>query len=65
MREKIQQWRERIREILTNDINVPDEIVRAIRIVPAGYYREPHLPGYKFWLSNLWFHCISSCLKYR
>ena len=57
---KIQQWSERIRESLTNDINVPDEIVRAIRIVPAGYYREPHLPGYKFWLSNLWFHCIST-----
>ena len=57
---KIQQWRERIRESLTNNINVPDEIVRAIRIVPAGHYREPHLPGYKFWLSNLWLHCISN-----
>ena len=57
---KIQLWRERIREILTKDINVPREIVEAIKIVPAGYYREPHLPGYNLWLSNLWLHCIGT-----
>ena len=59
-KEKIQQWRGKIREILTKDINVPDEIVRAIRIVPAGHYRESHLPGYKFWLSKLLLHCIGT-----
>ena len=59
-KKKIQQWRERIREILTKDINVPSEIVKAIRIVPAGYYKEPDLPGYKFWLSNLLLHCIGT-----
>ena len=55
---KIKQWQEKIQAILINEIKVSEEIVRAIRIIPAGYYRKPHLPGYKFWLSNLWFHCV-------
>ena len=55
---KIEQWRQKIREILTNEIKIPTEIVEAIRIVPAGSYRKPHLPGYRFWLSHLWFHCL-------
>ena len=57
---KIKQWQEKIQAILINEIKVSEEIVRAIRIVPAGYYRKPHLPGYKFWLSNLWLLCVGT-----
>ena len=59
-RSKIQQWREKIQEILTSEIRVPEEIVKTIRIVPAGYYKKPHLPDCRYWLSNLWFNCISA-----
>ena len=59
-KKKIQQWRERIREILTNDINVPNEIIKAIPTVPAGYYKDAHLPCYKFWFSKLFLHCMST-----
>ena len=55
---RIELWKAVIRDVLTRDIGVPGEIVQAIGIVPAGYYRMPHLPGYKFWLSNLWVHCL-------
>ena len=57
---KIEQWRQKIREILVKDINVQEEIVKAIRIVTAGHYRKPDLPCYKYWASNLWFHCLAT-----
>ena len=57
---KLQQWEKKIREILGEDIGVPEKIVKDIRIVPAGYYRMPHLPVCRFWLSNLWFHCVGT-----
>ena len=58
--QKIKQWKARIQAILINEIKVPKEIARVIRIVPAGHYRKPHLPGLKFWLSNLWFNCVET-----
>ena len=58
--EKLQQWEKKIREILGEDIKVPEKIVKISRIVPAGYYRMPHLPVCRFWLSNLWFHCVGT-----
>ena len=55
---KIQEWKDQIREILTEDIKVPKEIVQSIRIVPAGHARKPHLPGIEYWLTHLWFQCV-------
>ena len=57
--EKIQQWKEQVRTILEEDINVPAEIVRAIRVIPAAG-RKPHLPGCRYWLSVLWFTCVDT-----
>ena len=57
-RAKINEWEEQIKEILTEDIKVPITIVEAIKVVPAGHYKRPRLPGYGYWLSNLWFECI-------
>lgn len=56
----IKEWRDQIKAIMITDVKIPSEIVRSIRIVPAGHYLEPHIPGYKYWLSNLWFHCVNT-----
>ena len=56
---KVRDWEIGIKEILVEDIQVPEKIARNIDIVPAGY-KMLHLPGYPFWLSNLWFHCLST-----
>ena len=56
----LDKWRDAIREILIEDIEVSKEIVDNMRIVPAGHYKKPHLPGNKFWLSTLWFQCLGS-----
>ena len=57
-RAKIKEWEEQIKDILREDIKVPKKIVEAIKVVPAGHYKKPKLPGYGYWLSNLWFECI-------
>ncbi len=54
----IKEWRHQIKQILIKDIGIPSEIVESIHIVPAGHYLEPHIPGCRYWLSNLWFHCL-------
>ncbi len=55
---KVQEWQDQIRLILIDDIKVPKDIVQAIRIVPAGHARKPHLPGVEYWLTHLWFQCV-------
>lgn len=54
----ISQWINQIKNILIKDVKIPKEIVKSILIVPAGHYMEPHIPGCRYWLSNLWFHCV-------
>ena len=58
--DKIQSWEVQIKEILARDIQVPEAIVNRIKIVPAGHYEEPHLPGRPYWLSTLWWYCLGT-----
>lgn len=55
---KINEWREQIRDILIGDIQIPKDVVQAIRMVPTGHPRKPKLPGIDYWLTYLWFHCV-------
>ncbi len=57
---RIDEWKDQVREILIRDIKVPKQIVWAIRIVPAGHYRKPHLLNCEYWLSHLWFQCLAT-----
>ncbi len=57
---KLQEWKDQIVHILTHDVKIDRQVAEKIPIVPAGYYREPHLPVCKFWLSNLWFQCLAT-----
>ncbi|XP_064389613.1 uncharacterized protein LOC135337596 isoform X2 [Halichondria panicea] len=55
---EVQEWKDKIRLILIDDIKVPQKIVHGIRIVPAGHARRPNLPGIEYWLTHLWFQCV-------
>ncbi len=57
---KIKKWRDKIWEILIQDIQVPEDIVKAVKIVPAGHHKKPDLPGFPRWLSSLWIECITT-----
>ncbi len=57
---RLQEWKNQIVEILVVDVKMDRKFAEKIIIVPTGYYREPHLPVCKYWLSNLWFHCLAA-----
>ncbi len=58
--EILQKWNDQIRKIIQNDCSVPTEIAEKIEIVPAGHYKDIHLPVRKYWLSNLWRKCLNA-----
>ena len=60
---KVAQRTEQVLEILRREIRVPEEIIQKIKIVPAGHFRKPHLPGNRFWLSNFWLQCIDTIIS--
>lgn len=57
---KIQEWEDQIKEILIGDIEIEKCVVDTIKIIPAGHYRVAKLPGFGYWLSTLWFECVST-----
>ena len=57
-KEKIQDWEAAIKQSLIQDIAVPEKIVRAIKVIPAGSCKQPHFLAHRYWLSALWFHCL-------
>ncbi len=58
--EKLKEWKTQIKRVLIDHVKISQQAAENVIIVPAGYYRDPHLPGCKYWLSNLWFHCFAA-----
>ncbi len=56
--EQIKRWRKVIQEALRK-MKVDKKIVDSIVVVPAGHPNNP-LPGYKYWISNVWSQCLLS-----
>ncbi|XP_064403627.1 uncharacterized protein LOC135349078 [Halichondria panicea] len=50
---QLEKLREVIRVRLLEDIHLPKEVVDRIKIVPAGHYKKPSLPGIDNWQNNL------------
>ena len=51
--ERFQVWGKHLRVRLLEDIHLPKEVVDRIKIVPAGHYSKPSLPGIDNWQNNL------------
>ena len=58
--QEIKRWKQQITKVLIEDVQIPPHIAQAIRIVPAGHHRKPHVIGSQYWLSSLWFQCVST-----
>ncbi len=50
--ERIKEWKEKLHEALIRK-GVDKKIVKRIPVVPAGIASSLSLPGYKYWLSNM------------
>ena len=56
----LQEWKDQLVHILTQDVKIGQKAAEKIMIVPTGHYLEPDLPVCKYWLSNLWFYCFAA-----
>ena len=53
----IQQWESVLQNTLVQQAQVPHD-KSDVKVVPAGHHAHPHLPGHKFWMSNIWSTCV-------
>ena len=51
---QIDLWKEEVQKAL-QECGVEESVTKEIPVVPAGHIKRKHLPGQKYWLSNLWF----------
>lgn len=51
---RLQTWKEKLPEIVTQKLNISKKVAKSIPIVPAGYHKNVHLPGRRYWFSQFW-----------
>ena len=51
---RLQDWRDKLPELIERRSGIPATIGRQVPIVPAGYYKTRDLPGQKYWFSLFW-----------
>ena len=52
-------WKEKV-QIALRECGVKESVIEQIPIVPAGHLNRKHLPGQRYWLSNLWFKILNA-----
>ena len=51
---KLERWKDRLPEVLKDNLGISGDIVDGVPVVPAGYYQVRDLPGRRFWFSQFW-----------
>ena len=52
--ERLAKWKEKLPNTLSNELYISAEVARHVPVVPAGYYKNIHLPGRRYWFSQFW-----------
>ena len=50
----LDKWKKKLPVIVEKELNVSKKVARRIPVVPAGYYKNIHLPGRRYWFSQFW-----------
>lgn len=50
----LSQWMKKLPSTVEKELNVSKKVARSIPVVPAGYYKNIHLPGRRYWFSQFW-----------
>ena len=51
---RLRTWKQELPKTVIEKLNVAKKIANGIPIVPAGYHKNAHLPGRRFWFSQFW-----------
>lgn len=58
---QVQSWKSKIHTVLENDVGLDAEIVKNVKVLPAGGIDTPQLlPDDNYWLSELWIQAVST-----
>ena len=60
---QVDLWKVKLQQALC-DVGVPDIVINALPVCPAGYYTTPHLPGYPLWSSHIWVTMLFAVKEY-
>ena len=51
---KLKTWLKVLPETVRDELKITKKLSKSIPIVPAGFYKKVHLPGRRYWFSQLW-----------
>ena len=51
---RLRTWKEKLPDTVMKKLNVTKKVAKGIPIVPAGYHKNIHLPGCRYWFSQFW-----------
>ena len=59
-RSKVQEYNDQIKKLLREDVQLKQDIVDKIKVVPAGHYTNQGLLDRNYWFTTLWFACLDT-----
>ena len=57
--ERLGKWETKLPDTLVKELNVTRKVAKLVPIIPAGYSKNPDLPGRRFWFSQFWSAVLS------
>ena len=57
---KLKEWQTQVHRALHERACIPEDIVKHIKVIPAGHYDQWQLSDRNYWLSDVWFECLDA-----
>ena len=51
---RLQIWKQKLPDTAMKNLSISKKVAKGIPIVPAGYHKNAHLPGRRYWFSQFW-----------
>ena len=64
--DRLDKWKTKLPKMIAGELNVTIKVAKQVPIVPAGYYKQIHLPGRRYWFSEFFravLNRMSECSK--
>ena len=64
--DRLDKWKTKLPKMIEDELNVTVEVAKQVPIVLAGYYKQIHLPGHRYWFSEFFraaLNRMSECSK--
>ena len=62
--ERLDTWKTKLPQTLEKELNVMRKVAKQVPIVPAGYYKQVHLPGHRYWFGEFFKTALNRMSEY-